>query len=455
MSNYSILMSFYKNDIERYLNGEMTPAERHALEKKALSDPFLADALEGAESVSPNEFTSDVAELNQKISGVRKNRWLWPLRIAASLAGIALVSTVLFFNLIDSEVTLASKQEQTETKTETMDSLAADSILTIDSKNSGDENLLAAAMEETKETKPNAVKPLLRLRESNQTGTSGGASALSTGPAKTITDTIQASGLMAANTKTDSSALIGYFDLISTENEQSEIVVSSPPVQQPTLSTAKGDASESKRKIAISPSPALTVTGQVRDQQGQPLPGVNVMKQGSVVGTVTDAEGKYMLTLSAPNATLVYTFIGFVPQEMRVDKTTDYADVQLMEDATQLSEVVVTGYGEKKTDGEPVVRLAEPIGGRKAYDKYLEDKKIYPQQALDNKVEGKVVVEFTISPTGVISDFNIIRKVGFGCEDEVIRLVQEGPRWNPSYIDNEPVESLVRIKTRFDLPGKK
>jgi TonB family protein len=124
------------------------------------------------------------------------------------------------------------------------------------------------------------------------------------------------------------------------------------------------------------------------------------------------------------------------------------------EDVTQLSEVVVTGYGDKRDNTEPVVRLAEPEGGRKAYDQYLDEKKIYPQQAIENKVEGKVTIEFTVGTTGGLSDFQVTRKLGYGCDEEVIRLVKEGPKWKPSYIDNEAVESLVKIKTKFKLPGK-
>jgi len=66
-----------------------------------------------------------------------------------------------------------------------------------------------------------------------------------------------------------------------------------------------------------------------------------------------------------------------------------------------------------------------------------------------------VVIEFTVGTTGTLSDFNVVKKIGYGCEQEVIRLVKDGPQWRPSYIDNEAVESLVRVKTRFDLPGKK
>ena len=59
-------MADLKNDIEKYLRNELSPAERHALEKKALSDPFLADALEGGESFP--DFSTDVQKLNASLN---------------------------------------------------------------------------------------------------------------------------------------------------------------------------------------------------------------------------------------------------------------------------------------------------------------------------------------------------------------------------------------------------
>lgn len=61
-------MSDHRDDIERYLRGDMTPDEMHALEKKALEDPFLADALEGGSAISPAQFSSDVKALKQRVS---------------------------------------------------------------------------------------------------------------------------------------------------------------------------------------------------------------------------------------------------------------------------------------------------------------------------------------------------------------------------------------------------
>ena len=67
---------------------------------------------------------------------------------------------------------------------------------------------------------------------------------------------------------------------------------------------------------------------------------------------------------------------------------------------------------------------------------------------MENKIEGKVVIEFTVTTVGLLTDFNVVRKLGYGCEEEIIRLVKEGPQWRPSYIDNEAVESLVRVKKK-------
>ena len=271
-------------------------------------------------------------------------------------------------------------------------------------------------------------------------------------------DSISTGMLLASSIHRDTITRAEIAVLAELEETIADEVVTAAPSPQPVTQKLKKELEMARKNSPVSgayiTSENKTITGQVRDQNGEPMPGVNINVKGSTQGVVTNAEGKYSIVLSDPNTILTYSFIGFVSQEMKMDKAEDYADVQLMEDATQLSEVVVTGYGEKRTDSEPIIRLAEPVGGRKAYNKYLEEGKIYPQQALESKIEGKVVIEFTVSAIGTLSDFRVIKKLGFGCDEEVIRLVREGAAWRPSYIDNEPAESLVRIKTRFELPQK-
>jgi TonB-linked SusC/RagA family outer membrane protein len=90
-----------------------------------------------------------------------------------------------------------------------------------------------------------------------------------------------------------------------------------------------------------------TVTGTVTDETNTPLPGVNVLIKGSTVGTATDADGRYSIAVPDANSVLVFSFIGYVTQEVPVGGQSQI-NVQLLTDVQTLSEVVVVGYGTQK-----------------------------------------------------------------------------------------------------------
>lgn len=120
-----------------------------------------------------------------------------------------------------------------------------------------------------------------------------------------------------------------------------------------------------------------TITGTVTDDQGAPLPGANVLVKGTTNGTQTDFDGNYTITADA-NAVLVFSYIGFAKQEVAVNGRST-VNIQMAEDASQLSEVVVTGYS-TQTRGDitgsvasvdiseatkaPLVNAAEALEGR-------------------------------------------------------------------------------------------
>lgn len=87
-----------------------------------------------------------------------------------------------------------------------------------------------------------------------------------------------------------------------------------------------------------------TVSGKVTSaDNGSPLPGVNILLKGTSTGTVTDHNGEYSLKVPSTGGTLVFSFIGFTTQEIRVGKQS-VVNVQLSTDATTLQETVVSGY---------------------------------------------------------------------------------------------------------------
>ncbi|WP_373512601.1 carboxypeptidase-like regulatory domain-containing protein [Persicitalea sp.] len=97
----------------------------------------------------------------------------------------------------------------------------------------------------------------------------------------------------------------------------------------------------------------VTISGQVTDETGGVLPGVNILLKGTQRGTTTDQDGKYRLSVPenlAESATLVFSFVGYEPQEVIVGNRTTI-DLVLNPDLQALEEVVVVGYGtQKKSD---------------------------------------------------------------------------------------------------------
>lgn len=91
-----------------------------------------------------------------------------------------------------------------------------------------------------------------------------------------------------------------------------------------------------------------TVTGTVTDFEGESLPGVNIIVKGTTDGTITDIDGNY--TFSVPSdAVLVFSYIGYLSNEIEV-KSQSVINVELVPDVTQLSELVVVGYGQQKKE---------------------------------------------------------------------------------------------------------
>ncbi|WP_298714065.1 SusC/RagA family TonB-linked outer membrane protein [Chitinophaga sp.] len=103
-----------------------------------------------------------------------------------------------------------------------------------------------------------------------------------------------------------------------------------------------------------------TVTGTVNDAKGGYLPGVTVSEKGTKNGGVTDMNGNFTIKVD-PNATLVFSFVGYVKKEVSVASRTTVA-VSLEEDNQALSEVVVTGFGQKKSTRKITYSIAEVKG---------------------------------------------------------------------------------------------
>jgi TonB-linked SusC/RagA family outer membrane protein len=102
--------------------------------------------------------------------------------------------------------------------------------------------------------------------------------------------------------------------------------------------------------VSFTTTSRAVVTGLVTEENGSPIPGVNIIERGTTNGTISDVAGKYSINTTTENPTLTFSFVGYISAEELVGGRTEI-NVSLASDVKTLSEVVVVGYGtqEKKS----------------------------------------------------------------------------------------------------------
>lgn len=122
-----------------------------------------------------------------------------------------------------------------------------------------------------------------------------------------------------------------------------------------------------------------TVTGQVTDSAGEPLPGVTIVVKGTTKGTITDVDGNYSLLSVSGDGILVFSFVGMRSQEVPIGSKSTI-NVEMLEDAIGIEEVVAVGYGTiKKSD------LTGSVSSLKSEEIYTG-----AQSSVDQFIQGRI-----------------------------------------------------------------
>jgi hypothetical protein len=332
-----------RDDIRRYLNNEMTASERHAFEKKALSDPFLAEALEGSETLTPSDFEKDVKALSHKISKRPSLPQALSFRIAAGVALLCVAGWLIFRG-----------------------------------SPSGPQPL-AEHMKDSSASQKDSIRPALTLAQPE---------------AKT-----------AAEEKPKASS--------DTHPARTAPSLTAPADQAATAEPTRAEAAASTAAEDAGPSEKET-RAEVADQ--------DLVKAETAAATKGAA----------------------VPQSITLNAT----ERKAMAKKDAQSEVASPSPA-VASSGDAGSIPASPIGGVPAFRQYLESNRQIPKEALKAKVHGVATVDFSVSPTGEPGAFTVVTSLGFGCEQELIRLIQSGPKWTPAHRNGKPEVSIVRVSLDF------
>ena len=125
----------------------------------------------------------------------------------------------------------------------------------------------------------------------------------------------------------------------------------------------------------------INVKGSVTDQHGEPVIGATIMEQGTKNGVVTDIDGNFVLSVASPKSRLRVTYNGYKTQELPVNNQTDFK-IKLQEDAANLDEVVVVGYG--TMDKKELTSAVSHVSARN----FTQVASVDPSMMIQGKVAG-------------------------------------------------------------------
>lgn len=196
--------------------------------------------------------------------------------------------------------------------------------------------------------------------------------------------------------------------------------------------------SEKKNQLKpVAKAGVKQISGIVTDQSRQPVIGVNVVEKGTTNGVVTDLDGKYVIDIPE-NATLAFSYIGFMNQEIRVGKA-PVVNILLHEDTQALDEVVVVGFGSQKK-----VNLTGSVSSVSAKD-LAERPQPNVQNMLQGKVAGMQIVTNSGQPGRDSGAISIRGKGSFGASANPLVLI-DGVVGELSALAPDDIESISVLK---------
>lgn len=185
----------------------------------------------------------------------------------------------------------------------------------------------------------------------------------------------------------------------------------------------------------------VQIRGKVSDKDGTPLPGVNVVIEGTTTGTVTDIDGLFTIQAQV-GQTLEVRFIGMKPQLIEIESSGTFLEITLEEDVTLLDEMVVVGYGTQKKES-----VVGAIGTASSEDLKSAGNQSNLKDALTGLIPGVSVLTLSGMPGG---DPLTQGETGLNAHRPTEILIRGRTTWN----DSEPlilVDGVERSMQEVDI----
>lgn len=441
---------FTAADIEKYHKGQLSATEMHAIEKAAMDDPFLADALEGY-AVAGVDVQKDLADLKNrlnertgkaKVVPIKSSRNFNLLRAAVILVFVAGAGLLIYqfgFNKNNKEVALNNSEKKAEAIKEpstTLDSAAAsqDIIVSTDSASTvaNGTTTNSATKNNTTITRPGIPSPVRTVTPEKPRANEGIATG-NTERGLDLSEDNDDKKLVSSSTKPADARSVNP-GMVTPKTEMKErkladkdevVVGINEEATQKRNMAARRDADYQQQN---------NFRGRVTDAENRGVPFANLtnMANNSPV-TYTDASGYFNLQYPDSVLRVQVRSIGFENANAVLRNNVSANQVVLKDDRNSIEEVVLskqTNSSQRKPYDNQTVEEPEPQDGWVKYDAYLLNNLNVPEEFERKKLgSGTVEVSFEVTKNGKPTNLKVEKSLCESCDKEALRLVKEGPKW--------------------------
>lgn len=412
--------------LDDYLEGKLDASMMHKVERISLEDPFVAQALAGLTEAKKRTQTLSILQkqLQERVAEKPVERKMW--RMASHRLSIAATAAVLFLTV---SVLFWMRENQRQQQAE----LAANKAknIEIDLK----PQVAAAAPSVDSNIEPAAtIMDKQKVEQALDKTLNKGSQAIASNRSKSAIV-----GSAPDPVLLDKQPAVAKFKREHTESPMSVVgpvqSAPAPPVQ----------ALESKAEGVQPQTSYATLRGKVFDYLGRPIPGANVKMVGEDARAITNSSGEFTLATDkkADKVSIEVASLGYNKKNIEA-KADQNLNIRLDEDQNALSEVIVVASSRnaKKSNvakdaakndsvvtvfaaGKANEMLSQPKGGWPIFEDYLKNNnKLFSNSGLS------VELGFSVGKDGRPTDIKIIKGQDKALEDEAIRLLKSGPKWN-------------------------
>ena len=467
--------TFTINDFEKYFTHQLSNTERHTIEKAALTDPLVNDAMEGYENTNFELANKQLAIIQQNIQGTQQeaakvitmtttnNSKQW-LRIAAAIIiMVGVGSTIWLVNnnnsivekpiayipneVIQAPVDVTTKEVTTNNKTTT--------TVTIPEA--------VAAKPSTQASAPTlklSIDEVAGLTKDNATNTA------------TITESNTQLNAPKAIEQEDSKALLAKEEALRKQqsndlaiaDKKKETAKSAKNVTIATPSIADNEITRNNNTRAYNNQNASpnVFRGRVLNNNGEALAATTLSVRNSNTNILarTDNDGNFSVQLPDTNAIVSVETSGYAQQQLNLSANrSNNIVLEKGKEETSLAETVVVAYGtakaktanaatQKVTQQEMLNGGIEPLGGWKSFNQYLEQKlailKLENEGDIEDESSDNLTINFKVKNNGEPTNINVKGAKNNKVAQKAAEIIEQGPKWKYSK-KNKKVKLVVQL----------